>query len=859
MKGAILSVGLLAVLTALFGFAILSEDADASYASTFGSDSVGADRIVFDSNGGSGGYVQYVLNGNSVYFPTEYKASGTSNTTYSQIAKSGYVLMGWSENSGSSAPSYYPGQSYTVTTDRTMFSAVWKDLTYDCIDRFGGNSDTHDSEAQHVTVQVGSGPGLTIDDETGAYILMRAVLDRGTYRYTLTVNGNGTALSSTTENTNTSISADWLTLNISRNGEFSFSGMPDRTGIFEISIHMQTKGMGGSWGDLEDIWCKWFVSVYDENDPSNIMHVTYNGNDCGYGPYHTAVKLPNSVTGRQKGWNVTVDGSPSIFPVGGSYTLVKKETVLTVNEYTFDEVSAAGVVGVIAYNANGGTYNGTFAELVPSEGYTGLKDGSIVTKAGYVFLGWNPTGNPSDVIYPAGHLYGLASQYTELKAVWDTSGSTARIYFVNPADGSQNVSFDGAVGYKYAVPENGFALSGYDFLGWSETRYDVGMGTPDVGSSVTVSSTKTYYAVFKPKVYECTIRYDGNGGTGTMGVQTETASSVPHYMTVAGCAYEYPGYTFAGWSENRYSESPSYAAGSSYCFTDSGDVTLYAVWIEKVESSYNRFYLVFNGNGDSVTNVPPQVYRTTSETSVAFYVPSTAPAKEGYSFRGWSDTAYGSVQYDPGQKIVLSLDEGQKSKILTLFAVWEQKVIGGDGTSVTVTFVGDSGTLRSVSVPSGNTVTQISAPSVEGRAFLGWFTTDGKWDFSSPVVSDMTLTAKYLPVFHLDIEGVSAKVMLDCTSSSTKVSFSDGFSATYDSSSIPAHTVANSTSGSVTVTVTTEDGTYTAVCHYTVSDPGNGNSVEEEKKSFQIDSTVFYVAGGIVGILALFVIGRMFL
>lgn len=69
----------------------------------------------------------------------------------------------------------------------------------------------------------------------------------------------------------------------------------------------------------------------------------------------------------------------------------------------------------------------------------------------------------------------------------------------------------------------------------------------------------------------------------------------------------------------------------------------------------------------------------------------------------------------------------------------------------------------------------------------------------------------------------------------------------------------NSTSGSVTVTVTTEDGTYTAVCHYTVSDPGNGNSVEEEKKSFQIDSTVFYVAGGIVGILALFVIGRMFL
>ena len=849
MRGAILSVGLLAVLSVMFGFAVLSEDSDASYASTFGSDSVGADRIVFDANGGSGGYAQYVINGNSVYFPTEYKAPGTSNGTYQQISRNGYVLMGWSEISGASSPTYHPGQSYTVTGNKTFY-AVWESTAYS--DRFYSYTESV------YRVPVGQTVNQTVEANDGIDYCRESVVDS----ITVTMYKGTTAYTPSTyydsgmryfQGISTDIVSGWGTADLHSSSSYNIRGTPTETGTFTFEMKI-INAQGYTF------YSKNVFVVYDPNsDPSNIMHATYNGSDAGYGPYHTAVKLPDSVTTKQKGWNVTVDGSPAIFPVGGSYTLVKKETVLTVNEYTYDEIAATGIVGVIAYNANGGTYNGTFAELVPSEGYTGLKDGSIVTKAGYVFLGWNPTGNPSDVIYPAGHLYGLASQYTELKAVWGTSGSTARIYFANPADGSQNVSFDGAVGYKYAVPGNGFALSGYDFLGWSETRYDVGMGTPDVGSSITVSSTKTYYAVFKPKVYECTIRYDGNGGTGTMGVQTETASSVPHYMTVAGCAYAYPGYTFAGWSENRYSESPSYAAGSSYCFTDSGDVTLYAVWIEKIESPYNRFYLVFNGNGDSVTNVPPQVYRTASETSAAFYVPSTAPAREGYSFRGWSDTAYGSVQYDPGQKIVLSLDEGQKSKILTLFAVWEQKVIGGDGTSVIVTFVGDSGTLRSVSVPSGNTVTQISAPSVEGRAFLGWFTTDGKWDFSSPVVSDMTLTAKYLPVFYLDIEGVSVKVMLDCTSSSTKVSFSDGFSATYDSSSIPAHTVANSTSGSVTVTVTTEDGTYTAVCHYTVSDPGNGNSVEEEKKSFQIDSTVFYVAGGIVGILALFVIGRMFL
>ena len=76
-----LAATVLAVAAVFLAIGMLSDESDASYASTFGSDSVGAERIVFDSNGGSGGYAQYVLNGNSVYFPTEYKASGVSNNT----------------------------------------------------------------------------------------------------------------------------------------------------------------------------------------------------------------------------------------------------------------------------------------------------------------------------------------------------------------------------------------------------------------------------------------------------------------------------------------------------------------------------------------------------------------------------------------------------------------------------------------------------------------------------------------------------------------------------------------------------------------------------------------------------------
>ena len=65
----------------------LSEDSDASYSITYGSDQVGAERMVFDSNGGSGGFAQYVLNGNQIAMPTEYKASGASNSSYQGFSK----------------------------------------------------------------------------------------------------------------------------------------------------------------------------------------------------------------------------------------------------------------------------------------------------------------------------------------------------------------------------------------------------------------------------------------------------------------------------------------------------------------------------------------------------------------------------------------------------------------------------------------------------------------------------------------------------------------------------------------------------------------------------------------------------
>lgn len=929
---------------ALCPLTLIADEYDASYSMTYGSDSVGAEKIIFDSNGGSGGYAQYVLNGNTILFPTEYKKPGPSNTSYSAIHKTDYVLLGWSESRTATIPQYYPGQSYTVTSDRTFY-AVWGDLTYDCIEVFGGQEGVRYTEAQHSVAHIGSDPGLIIGNDTGAYVLMVAATERTGFRYTLTVEHNGIAVTSETTSRNVSISADWLTLNISNSGEFSFSGMPAYSGIYSINVQMQTKGIGNVYGEYEDLECRWYVSAVDPNsDASDMLHVTYEGEDIGYGPYHTAVKLPDAVSKRQKGWNVVVDGSPAIFPVGGSYSTVIKETVLTASEYTYDEISAAGVVGIMAYNANGGFYTGAFAELVPVQGYKGLKGGDIVSKEGCTFLGWNLTGSPTDPIYPVGYLYDIEEEYTEMKAVWaESKVEMFKVHLVNPSDGNQNTSIDVAAGYHYMLPVHGFEASGYEFIGWSNAENPVGKGLPTESEIFEAEATKTYYAVYRPVTYTVTIHYDAGAGQGTMSDQTEFPTSMPHYMTVLGSTFTMNGYEFQGWAESKYADSPSLREGDQYCFTESGKVTLYAVWkaksegtlsidkVEYVEISRGNYFkvtlneapvngvlylyidgvlkvrqdinqkdvaikidgsfdasrqtyrvvvesvmgddeypdapdvpdtkylytLLFVANGQGATNVPSGAYRITTAPSESFYVPSTAPQREGYRFMGWSDTPTGLAVYEPGSKVTLRVAEGKTSAELTLYAVWEaSNPDSGAGAEVTVTFVGDSGTIRTVKVTAGNPVGQISAPAKDGYAFFGWYRDSAKWDFSTPVDSDMTLNASYLKVFHLDIAGCDVKPVIDCPARSVKVTYSDGFSGSYDSTTIPAHTVVSGTSGSVSVTVDTESGTHSAVCHYAI--PAEAEHSENQDK---VDGTDWKLIGiASAAIAAIFVlIWRFFL
>lgn len=155
-----------------------------------------------------------------------------------------------------------------------------------------------------------------------------------------------------------------------------------------------------------------------------------------------------------------------------------------------------------------------------------------------------------------------------------------------------------------------------------------------------------------------TITYDGNGATaGTMDVQTCVIDGYPFYL--ANNVYTREGYTFAGWNTKADGSGDSYKEGAyinPLSETDQDTVTLYAMWKDNSEITYNIKYVL---NINNATNNNPKTYTNKSDTIVL-----NAPVLDGYTFLGWfSDQAF--------TQQVTEIAAGSTGDI-TLYALWEK-------------------------------------------------------------------------------------------------------------------------------------------------------------------------------------------
>lgn len=243
-----------------------------------------------------------------------------------------------------------------------------------------------------------------------------------------------------------------------------------------------------------------------------------------------------------------------------------------------------------------------------------------------------------------------------------------------------------------------------------------------------------------------TVTYDGNKPAAAAG----TVSGVPANgsgskdgntpFTVSSDIPTLAGYKFNGWNTQANGGGTAYAAGATIPGASiTGDFTLYAQWIQQLS-------ITFNANGTGVTGLPSTI---TVDYNAATSIPSSAPTRTNFTFKGWNTAANGSgTSYTAGQSIA------HLTTNLPLYAQWEAYPV--------VTYDANSGT----GAPSADTVApgvyniKTGTPTRTGYVFGGWTptqnsTANGLYSYNATisgsqrsmnVTSNVTLYALWNPV-----------------------------------------------------------------------------------------------------------------
>ena len=186
------------------------------------------------------------------------------------------------------------------------------------------------------------------------------------------------------------------------------------------------------------------------------------------------------------------------------------------------------------------------------------------------------------------------------------------------------------------------------------------------GSALLVNGKNTAYYYFKgatPTKYTYHLIHEFNYVGGTRWDIMETTAAESYQIDVNKDKPTRDRYKFDGWADTANATTASYFGGELITLTkDNPTKTIYAVWKP-------IFELHYNANGG--TGAPDsQTYTALSATSTqaTFTVPNQTPTKEGYTFKGWADSATATTaQYQPGGPIAVKHENSPK----TVYAVWE--------------------------------------------------------------------------------------------------------------------------------------------------------------------------------------------
>ena len=315
----------------------------------------------------------------------------------------------------------------------------------------------------------------------------------------------------------------------------------------------------------------------------------------------------------------------------------------------------------------------------------------------------------------AGHTIDVEWEANSYSIAYDKNGGTGSMP-------DQSMTY----GVEKNLSKNTFTRSGYTFTGWKMGDKDNGASYHDEDTVKNLTDvdggTVTMYAQWIKNGY--VIKYDRNGGTGSMPDQT-MQYDIPAKLTKN--AFTRKGYGFTGWRLGNTSSGTEYQDETSVTnltSDDNGSVTMYAQW------SPISYTIAFDKNRSDATG-------STASMDMTFDVAKNLTAN-GFSsasskFVGWNANADGTgTAYKDGQNVKnLASTDGAT---VTLYAIWSTN-------SYTVSFVDghDGKTITTARIPYGGNATPPTKPHHDGYTPTSW---DGDY---TDVTSDRTITLNYRP------------------------------------------------------------------------------------------------------------------
>ena len=376
-----------------------------------------------------------------------------------------------------------------------------------------------------------------------------------------------------------------------------------------------------------------------------------------------------------------------------------------------------------------------------------------------VYFGVNISTDKEPGIYSGNVLYTAVLDDVCLKYTlnFDTSSATdVDLGALSPQSIDYNEDVDlSPYSLATVIKRTGYTLSGWEYtIDGIKHEFNTNSNeniNPEELSKVTLSP------VWTPNTY--TIRYNGNGGSGTTTSQIGQAYDATTTLQPNG--FFRTSHHFKGWAYESTATEPDFEnaetnvsvseltrnnASGSVADTNGGTVDLYAVW------DVNNYTFVYDVNGG--TGSPASASSSASYDGIIVPPGVGTMEKEKFEFIGWSlSKTAESVEYNANTTYDVSTIVSAAGKTnennaeITLYAVWS-------GAPYTLTTVNGNTTAISSISPSGDTTKRygasvtVSCTPNSGYHCTGWTSSDtdklsssssASYTFSMP--ENITLTA----------------------------------------------------------------------------------------------------------------------